>query len=64
LNIWTLVDSKSSVTHSVRNILKRHMSRDVIQKYTAVKETATKLIFQQTTFFSCVQDIIIIIIII
>jgi len=62
LNIWTLVDSKSSVTHSVRNILKRYMSRDVIQNYTAVKKTATKLIFQQTTFFSCIQGIIIIII--
>jgi len=41
-----------------------HVEKRVIQKYIAVKETATKLIFQQTTFFPVFIIIIIIVIII
>ncbi|XP_015126385.1 uncharacterized protein LOC107047962 isoform X2 [Diachasma alloeum] len=57
-SLVVLFDRDERLTRTVTIILRRYLSRELAMKFTATKQSATKLVFKETKFCSCMFDIL------
>lgn len=55
--IETYVNTEKDVVTNLRPIIKKFISKQVLSSYTAQMESPGKKVFSTTTFFRCIEDI-------
>ncbi|KAK0087378.1 hypothetical protein PV325_001192 [Microctonus aethiopoides] len=55
-SLLVLFDREEKLSRTFANMLRRYLSRELAMKFTATKQSATKLVFKDTNFCACMLD--------